>query len=125
MLVRQLHELVIQGEKPLEQMLGSMPHEMRLLNYVNTINDKKLINLLPIFPFSENFPNYGYCFDPSSYGQFLGGRAPENTHYIGRELIAGTIQVNFIDKQPRILYSGQEFKLFNLHVHNKKLEDFV
>jgi hypothetical protein len=96
-------------------MIGSMPHEMRLLKYINDNNDQKFINLLPILPTDQNFINYGYCFDPSSYGQYLGGAAPEKALYIGAKIIEGKIKVEFKNKKPIIITNNQqEYKIFNL-----------
>jgi hypothetical protein len=124
----QLLALVLKGEDVLEPMVGTMPHEMRLMHYVNEQNHMKLISHLPTTPeglSSDNYNEFNICFDPSSYGQNLGGRAPEMSHYIGRRIIANEIKPIFIDNKPKIIYKEQEYKLCNLHIHNKRLGDFT
>lgn len=119
----QLYKLIIRGERQLQIDIGSMPHEMRLLNYINENN--QYIDLFPILPTDHNYPLYDYCFDPSSYGQYLGGAKPEIDKFVGEHLISKTIEVLFQNKKPIINMNGQSYKIFNLHIHNKQLKDFV
>jgi len=119
----ELLNLVVLGEQKLDKMLGSMTHEMILLKYIN--KDNKYINTLPLLPTDENYQNYHYCFDPSSYGQYLGGSKPEQSKFVGEQLIKNAIQVKIKNKKPILIWKNQEYKIFNLHVHNKKLQDFT
>lgn len=114
--------LIVQGEKTLERLIGSMPHEMRLMQYVNTDHQ---ITLLPVLPTDKNFENFNYCFDPSSYGQYLGGAAPEADKYIGSKIIENKIQVLFDNHKPYVILGEKKYNIFNLHVHNKQLENFL
>jgi hypothetical protein len=118
-----LYNLIIQGEKNLEKIIGSMPHEMRLLNYVD--QEEHNINLLPILPSDKNFNNFKYCFDPSSYGQYLGGRKPEYDKYIGKQIIENNIKIFIENKIPYVFMNNKKYKIFNLHIHNKKMKDFL
>jgi len=118
----QLLNLIIQGENSLEKQVGGMPHEMRLLNYIN--QHKKYIDILPILPSDNNFNNFNYCFDPSSYGQFLGGAKPETDKYVGSKLIENKISVEFKNNRPILIMNNKEYNIFNLHIHNKKLQEF-
>jgi len=123
-----LKELVLQGEAKLEQDLKTMPHEMRLLKYVNEINNFSIIDLFPILPeglHSTNYNLFNMCFDPLPYGQFLGGLAPEPHHYIGQNVINGTVKIGFKNKKPYGLYNNKEYKIANLHVWGKQLNNFI
>jgi len=117
-----LYDLVIQGEHRLEQQIGSMPHEMRLLKYIN--NDM-YIKVLPILPTDIMFKDFNYCFDPSSYGQRFGGAQPEIDKYIGAKIISNELILGFENRKPIGILNNNKFKIFNLHMHNKKLEDFM
>lgn len=139
-----LLELLLLGEHELRKMVGSMPHEMRLLNYVNTINNNKLIDMLPILPVglgSDNFELFNVCFDPSTYGKHVGGShehqsnhiyyvktkewtGTEKHHYIGDAIINNNLKIKFVNKHPVIVYNG-EHKLINLHIHSKDLEKWT
>lgn len=118
-----IYGLVTKGEKYLEKLVGSMPHEMRLLKYVN--DHMHLMDELPVLPSDTAFSKYGYCFDPSSYGQFLGGARPEADKYIGHAIVEGTVDVVFEDHKPYVKHMGSRYPIFNLHVHNKNLAMFT
>ena len=126
-----LFELAKLGVKKLENLLGSMPHEMRLLGYINS--EHGLITSLPGLPDSENV--YDFVFDPSTFGQFLGGSGgcsknsihPSNINrIIDKKIVSGEILPYFdLDlKMPYILYNEKKIPIFNLHVHSKQLNDF-
>lgn len=115
---------------------GFMPNEMRLLSILNSTT--KCINLLPVLPFGE-FSNeitmFESIFDPSSYGQHIGGTpdkpeggwvCKENTHrVIDKLLVAGVINVEFINKKPFIRFGDDElYQLNNLHIHSKQTEKY-
>jgi hypothetical protein len=82
----------------------------------------------------------GFVFDPGSYGQFLGGTNNfhdpgfiDSEHYIGSMLKDRLIYVGWDSSGPYVLdnsrpwtpKNSKKFKLFNLHIHSKALEDFV
>lgn len=116
--------LLLQGEHKLSQIITDcMPHEMRLLGYIG--DSYNLIEPLPITPASKHFDKFGVCFDPSSYGQYLGGLAPELNHIIGKDIIDGKIKITLSNKQPELIYNGSKYNVINLHIHNKKLHEFV
>jgi len=91
---------------------------------------KKNYKMLPSLPFgisSENFEELQCVFDPTSYGQYIGGtnsgEAPGFTdfkHYVGRAIINKQISVN-MNKAPYIMYNNKAVPIFNLHVHNKRV----
>lgn len=123
-----LLELVLMGENELKTFITGMPHEMRLLGYIQ--QQYGLIDFLPIIPEgegSENYKSLSLCFDPSSYGQYLGGLSPERHHIIGNNILDGNVIVKFDkdSKIPKAMYRNIPFEIVNLHIHCKRLEDFV
>jgi len=141
-----LLKLVVLGEHRLQQIITDcMPHEMRLLAYINEHSNPKIINNLPILPFgegSDNFSIFKMCFDPSSYGKHLTGSheltpthlnyAPtkkyfgtEKHHLIGQALINNKINVDFENKHPILEVQNNKYKICNLHIHTKELEKYV
>ena len=127
------------------------PHEMRLLSYINKKYNNKLIDLLSGVPTgegSDNFELFNACFDPSTYGKHIAGShefGPHNKqfvkttdwegteahHIIGKEIIDGKLQIDFKNKgwrhvsDPYITHGNKEHELINLHIHTKRLEDFI
>lgn len=104
--------------------------EMTLLKLVQ--EQTNIISLLPILPDSPVYNLFGYCFDPSSWGQYLGGTHQGHpagfydlNHYIGRELQKRTYTAVFQCGRPIIKSGDIEFPLFNLHVHSKQLDLFI
>ena len=90
------------------------------------LQKKDIIGSLPIFP--GDMP---VCFDGASAGQYLGGppgAKPGWTgehHYIGKEINAGRVKVTFESGGPWIEYGGLKKPLHNLHVHNKRLKEWM
>jgi hypothetical protein len=123
-LTARLLDLVVQGEKVLEQRFGCMPHEMMLLKYINHDN---LISSLPIMPTGEHYELFGCCFDPSTYGQILGGHSAENLqhHFIGDQVCKKNIEIKFANNKPIGYNNGVPYRIFNLHIHNKQLSQFI
>ena len=127
----QLHiKLYEKGEQVLRPYVGHFGNwisDMALLDIIYRSN--KHYKMLPCLPFGNNSCNYEqlqYVFDPTSYGQYLGGTNnghpvgyQEYYHFIGKELIDKNINVIF-DKQPFVVYNNKKIPIFNLHVHNKK-----
>ena len=121
------------------------PHEMRMLNYINSSNNMQLIDHLPVVPHgvgSDNFNLFNAVFDPSTYGKHIGGShefIPKNKHYVptkdwngtekhhyaGRQIMEDKLQVKFSNKEPRLYYNNSECNLVNLHIHTKELDKFT
>jgi hypothetical protein len=110
-----------------------MVNEMTLLAIFN----QKSFHILPHM--SIDFGAYGefdfrpeYVFDPGSYGQYLGGTNnghgagyAGDHHFIGEAINKGLIKPIFEDHKPYVLCYGNKYPLFNLHIHSKKLEQFL
>jgi hypothetical protein len=113
-----------------------MPNEMRLLYLLN--KEKHCMTMLPVLPFGEfsnNFEKFNSVFDPSSYGQHIGGTpdnitpgwvAPKNLHRaIDPYLHSKEINIIFENKLPYIEYNDKLIKLNNLHIHSKQTYKFT
>lgn len=123
-LCNRITKLVSGGELHVRESTGDEIHEMRLLGYCG----QDLIRDLPVHPSLGDLK--GYIFDPSSYGQHIGGTP--NGHapgFIDDEQLAGPLirksKVYMRDNFPYIEYGGNEYKIFNLHMHNKKLHEYI
>lgn len=121
----------------LRQKYQNYPTEMRILGKNN------IVDFLPTLPsqiaserFSKNYDKYHSVFDPSSYGQFLGGlpaiHDPQSKpgwyskwQEIGKNIDNGNIQVIMEDKNPYLIYAGVKIKINNLHIHSKLTERFI
>jgi len=110
-----------------------MVNEMTILKIIQEENES-LLSLFPILPTDMNFNQYNICFDPASWGQYIGGTncghgpgwAGEH-HYIGREILKNKYKVLFENKKPEILDLDIDIRypLFNLHIHSKNLNMFL
>ena len=129
---KELLNLAALGENKLEEMLKSMPHEMRLLGHLqNNVLEKDIITSLPVSPIEPGnnlFGIFNGVFDPSSYGQFFGldntihpdGANGLIDRYINKEFIPV-----FDRYEPYIVWNKKQVPIFNLHIHNKHLERYA
>lgn len=107
--------------------------EMILIDLIHT-HTKNVIDYLPILPFepgNDNFDTLQVVFDGASYGQYLGGTNNGDNkgwyglhHYIGKEIHNNTIKIVF-DQEPFIIFNDKKIPIMNLHIHSKKLENFL
>lgn len=129
-----LLELAKKGERALESILGSMPHEMRLLGAIQQLAPTS-ITTLPSLPWSPLFEKFNCIFDPSTYGQYFGftSHKPKNqvhpcdvSRLIDQHIINKAISPFFDDlvKMPFITYNNKHIPIFNLHIHCKDLKYF-
>lgn len=103
-----------------------MINEMVLLKICMNSN---IIQGLPIIPNVK----YRYVYDPSSYGQFLGGTNnhgngigfTSSEHYLGLGLRNEDIKIEWKKDKPFVLFNNIKKPLFNLHVHSKNLSEFI
>lgn len=118
----------------LYQKYDGFPNEMRLLS------KSQLCEFIPILPtsvthderYSKNFDSLGMVFDPSSYGQYIGGTYSEKkpgwfgTHQeIGKHISKNRIQVFYEKNNPFIVVDKEKIKIANLHIHSKQTEIFL
>jgi hypothetical protein len=117
-------------------------------HYDNRLNDMQnfgrhanVIEKLPIFndtshTLSQHFNKYNIIFDAAALGQYLGGvderNIPGNTEgFINETSLIKFNIYNFYWKKINNLYypfieiNGESIRIFNLHIHCKKLYTFV
>lgn len=111
------------GEVEIKQRYG-LDHvsEMSLLRIAMSFG---VVDTFKIIPDVEQG---ALCFDPGSYGQFLGGT--NNGHNEGFKDFdhyawKNNCEVFMIKGLPYVKHDGVSNPLFNLHVHSKRLELFV
>lgn len=90
----------------------------------------------------RNFNRFGgFVFDAAAMGQYLGGVDPRNIAGDTRGFINETCVVkynnykfvwkrmnennNFIISKPFLVVGDKEYPIFNLHIHSKKLDNFI
>jgi hypothetical protein len=126
-LSEEIYKLILLGESKVKELTKDETHEMRLLGYANNNH----ITSLPVHP-SINEPINNFIFDPSSYGQFIGGTP--NGHspgFIDDMQLAGSCfklyppTIRFVDRKPILDFNSNSYKIFNLHVHSKQLDKYV
>lgn len=132
--INRLEQLLKKGEKTVRT-FTQYDHlsEMILLDLIHT-HTKDVIDYLPILPTgvgNDNFDKLQVLFDGASYGQYLGGT--NNGHdkgwyglhqYVGQSIHNNTLQIKF-NKRPYALFEGKQIPILNLHIHSKKLKDFI
>ena len=114
----------------LRRMVNHMPLVMRFLNYVYQINSNNLINVLPVLPDGNgscDFDKFNFCFDPASYGQIMGSMNPVEypDYYIAKRIIGKSVVIKFENKKPFVVSNNVKYPIFNLHIHNKKLQEYI
>jgi len=118
-----------------------MISEMTLLRLLHG-QDPGIVQYLPILPegeFSTNVDKFDCIFDGASWGQYMGG-TPNGSlgpgmglphHWIGREIVAKRHDViwNLIGGKriPHVRdnLTGKMHKICNLHIHCKRLKEFM
>lgn len=103
--------------------------EMSLLKIIQEENE--CIFNFPILPHDINYVKFNMCFDPSSWGQYIciyDNHSPHYHsihHYIGRYIHNKMYDLIFENKKPIIVSNDKKYKLFNLHIHSKKLKKWI
>jgi hypothetical protein len=111
----------------------------RLLNMLDRMSPR-IVTELPPHGLSNGLQEFASLFDGASWGQYAGGTPqghPPGTafrhHWVGPDLLNGRFRLEWrtddsnracpvvIDQSP----GGREWKLNNLHVHCKRIQDFV
>lgn len=121
------------GSNYLHYSYNGCPNEMQLISRSN------LYDTLPVLPpsisserYSKYFDEFDSVFDPSSYGQYLGGTFNEKTpgwfgrhHEIGKNIAENKIKVIMENKNPYLIYQDKKIKINNLHIHSKQTGKFL
>jgi len=120
-----IHDTIMSGEANVKRALGEA-HEMRLLGHCGA----NIITDLPVYPSLGDISNY--IFDPSSYGQYIGGspnsESPGAIHkhqIVGNMLSINSSDSIHFDKKPYIIHDNKQYEIFNLHIHSKNLKKFI
>lgn len=131
--------LMKQGKQVICRKLGTQdPNEMMLLAHIWK-NYDNIIEYFPIQPEgkgSQNLEVFGGVFDPASYGQFLGGTQSDGPgwygkdhHWIGKSLHQNKYSFEWCEKngikKPILICRKRKYRIFNLHCHSKKLNEFM
>lgn len=127
-----LVSLINSGEKVVRQ-LTSYDHlsEMIMIDIIHR-KVKGVVSYLPILPFDfdeDGFESLKVVFDGASYGQYLGGTLTDASgwhglhHFVGHSIAANKLNVTF-DQKPLVRHKDKEYRILNLHIHSKKLENF-
>ena len=109
------------------------PNEMQLISRSN------IYDTLPILPdcisserYSKYFNQFNSVFDPSSYGQYLGGTFSEKKpgwfgvhQEIGKHISDNKIKIIMENKKPYLIFQDQKIKINNLHIHSKQTGMFI
>jgi len=113
------------------------PTEMRILTHYSGCQ------MLPILPtgltderYTNNFEHFNAVFDPSSYGQFIGGLSPLNEavpnpgwfheyQQIGKYIKSKEIEILFEDRNPYLIYRKNKIKINSLHIHSKQTQKYL
>jgi hypothetical protein len=85
---------------------------------------------------TNNFNKFNYIFDAAAIGQYLGGVDPLNISGNTIGFINETCIIKYnnyifewiiVDemKKPFIIINGLKYKIFNLHIHSKRLNEFI
>jgi len=130
-------KLLKKGESNIVSTIGIPFHYITDMNFLFLIflygKDYKMLPCLPFGEQGKNFEIFNMVFDPTSYGQNLGGTNNGHSkgyvsreHFVGNEIHHKTIEVMSKNKKPFIIYNSREIPLFNLHVQNKNsIKDFL
>jgi hypothetical protein len=138
-LLKQHITLLSKGEDVLRSYVGYYGNyitDMALLDIIyRRKKDYRMLPCLPYGPFSENYNEIKFVFDPTSYGQYLGGTNnghpkgfTDQKHYVGQEIKNNNINILFVGAQPFLIFEKQDVALpiFNLHIHNKEaINNFI
>jgi len=127
-----ISKLLKKGEIKVREFAGiySNLSEMILLSIIQEY-EKSKIGELPILPFNNN--KFNCIFDGASWGQYAFGTNngheagyAEHNHYVGDSILNNKIHFKFLNKKPvAISIDNGETRIFNLHVHNKKVFDQI
>lgn len=133
-----LQQLLKRGEQHIQKFTQyNNFSEMILIDLIYN-HTKDIIDYLPTLPFGDTtnkyFNDINMVFDCASYGQYLGGTNNGSDagwtgrhHHIGCAIQDNLIKVNFCPEKrtPYLEYQNQIIPIGNLHIHSKKLENFI
>tara|TARA_E500000178_G_C17038427_1_gene764923 strand:+ start:821 stop:1663 length:843 start_codon:yes stop_codon:yes gene_type:complete len=104
-------------------------NEMRVLREVEAENKGYIFPITSVPTKKEDI-----IFDPLDIGYFLGGQDKyenvptiDSRNYLGKYILndKSNSRIEFINKKPFLISHGIQNKIFNIHVHNKKLINYL
>ena len=104
-------------------------NEMRILKDIETENKGYIFPITSVPTKKEDI-----IFDPADIGFFLGGQHKKEHvptiltgNYLGEYIFKdkSNTRVEFLNKKPFLISHGIRNKIFNIHVHNKKLINYL
>lgn len=104
-------------------------NEMRILREVEVENKGYIFPITSVPTKKEDI-----IFDPLDIGYFLGGQDKyenvptiDSRNYLGEYIFKdmSNSRVEFVDKKPFLISHGIKNKIFNIHLHNKKLINYL
>ena len=104
-------------------------NEMRILREVEVENKGYIFPITSVPTKKEDI-----IFDPLDIGYFLGGQDKyenvptiDSRNYLGEYIFKdmSNSRIEFVDKKPFLISHGIKNKIFNIHLHNKKLINYL
>jgi hypothetical protein len=89
-----------------------------------------IISYFPLLPIDKFYNFTNMVFDGASYGQYISGTPFHPSgfydlrHYVGQLLHHKKISIILEDK-PYLYFNNEKYKIFNLHIHSKKLKEYI
>lgn len=133
-----------------KKILDSYDFNIGDMSNFSIIKEKtNLIKHFPIFIQNENLTEeqnfvstnsdmFPFIFDGAAVGQYLGGTDPRNDSFYTIGFVNETCVINYSNykvwmeyddnekrKKPFILIENKTVPIFNLHIHSKKLDNFI
>lgn len=97
------------------------------MTILRKLKDSENVSPLPILPCWDA----DMLFDGASYGQWYGGTNnghaegfTDPNHFIGQAIKSGTLTLGK-EMPPQVMLGDVSYPIFNLHIHSKKLEQFI
>jgi len=136
---RVMLETLVKGKALSQKLFGTPdPTEMMIIAHLW----KRYDNLIAYFPvFTEgkgsvNLQAFNSIFDGASLGQYVGGTNADppgwtgQHHWAGKRLALGKHRVEFRNishgrRVPYLFGGNKEYRINNLHIHSKKVKEFM
>lgn len=125
------------GPEFIKKNLGNEVSEMTMMAHFQR-ERRNIVRYLPIMPEgigSENFKMFNSIFDGASAGQFVGGTQSDPPgwcglhHYLGRDLLKHKYSFEWRKENnlriPHMKMGKKSYRMNNLHIHCKKLKEFM
>ena len=130
-----LKQILFKGDEFIEKCTKTkIISEMKMIDIIYNYT-KNIIDYLPILPEgigNDNFDKLNVLFDGASYGQYIGGTNNGHDsgwagshHYVGNMILNKKIEIKFENHKPYVIFNKEKIDILNLHIHSKKLNNYV